>query len=311
MSDPPVGTTVAVYAPGSVSNLGPGFDCLGIAFTGRGDLVTAHRTAGGGVRVTAVSDPRIPTDAARNTAAIAASAVLARARVDGGLELTIEKGLPLASGMGGSAASAVAGAVAADAVLGTRLAKMDLLAAALEAEAVVSGRHPDNAAPSLLGGAVLVASVDPLQLMPLRVHPDLELVLATPGYTVETARARAVLPGDVPRGEAVAQAALLAGLVIGLERGDGDLIRRSMVDRIAEPARASLYPGYPEARAAGLEAGALGVAVSGAGPTVVAIVRSESAEAVGAALRSAYERLGITAAVHAAECDARGARVVS
>jgi homoserine kinase len=294
-----------------VSNLGPGFDCLGIAFTGRGDLVTAHRTVAGGVRVTAVSDPRIPTDAQRNTAAIAASVVLARARADGGLELTIEKGLPLAAGMGGSAASAVAGAVAADAALGSRLARMDLLAAALEAEAVVSGRHPDNVAPSLLGGAVLVISVDPLQVTPLRVHPDLGLVLVTPSYTVETAAARAVLPGAVPRAEAVGQAARLAALVMGLERGDGDLIRRSMVDRIAEPARAALYPGYPEARAAGMDAGTLGVAVSGAGPTVVAVVRSASAAAVGAAMQAAYDRLGIAAAVHAAKCDAQGARVVS
>jgi homoserine kinase len=294
-----------------VSNLGPGFDCLGIAFTGRGDLVTARRTGGRGVRVAAVSDPRIPTDAERNTAAIAASAVLARSRADVGLELTIEKGLPLAAGMGGSAASAVAGAVAADAVLGSRLARMDLLAAALEAEAVVSGRHPDNAAPSLLGGAVLVASLDPLQVTPLRVHPEIALVLVTPGYTVETARARAVLPGVVPRAEAVAQAARLAALVIALERGDGELIRRSMVDGIAEPARAALYPGYAEARAAGLEAGALGVAVSGAGPTVVAVVRPESADAVGAALAAAYGRVGIAATVHTAECDAMGARVVS
>ena len=109
---------MAVYAPGSVSNLGPGFDCLGLAFTGRGDLVTAHRTDARGVRVAAVSDPRIPKDAERNTAAIAAAAVWSRVAADGGLELTIEKGLPLAAGMGGSAASAVAGAVAADAVLG-------------------------------------------------------------------------------------------------------------------------------------------------------------------------------------------------
>lgn len=294
-----------------MSNLGPGFDCLGIAFTGRGDLVTAHRTPGGGVRVTAVSDPRIPRDARRNTAAIAASAVLARAGAAVGLELTIEKGLPLAAGMGGSAASAVAGAVAADAVLGSRLSRMELLAAALEAEAVVSGRHPDNAAPSLLGGAVLVASVDPLQVTPLRVHADLGLVLVTPSYAVETARARGVLPGDIPRGEAVGQAARLAGLVLGLERGDGDLIRRSMVDRIAEPARAALYPGYAEARSAGLEAGALGVAVSGAGPTVVAVVGVVSARSVSAAMQAAYERLGIPAAAHAAGIDGLGARVAA
>jgi homoserine kinase len=109
----------------------------------------------------------------------------------------------------------------------------------------------------------------------------------------------------------VGQAARLAGLVTGLERGDADLIRRSMVDGIAEPARAALYPGYQEARAAGLEAGALGVAVSGAGPTVVAIVTAASAGAVGAALQAAYERLGIEAKVHPAEVDGLGARVVS
>lgn len=303
--------SVAVYAPGSVSNLGPGFDCLGLAFTGRGDLVTAHRTGAGGVRVTAVSDPRIPTDPARNTAAIAAAAVLERARSQVGLELTIEKGLPLAAGMGGSAASAVAGALAADAVLGSRLPRLDLLGAALSAEAVVSGRHPDNVAPSLLGGAVLVVSVDPLDVVPLRVHPDLGLVLVTPGYAVETSRARAVLPDAVPRGEAVGQAARLAGLVLGLERGDGELIGRCMLDRIAEPARAGLYPGHAEARAAGLQAGALGVAVSGAGPTVVAVVRAAAAAAVGAALQAAYERARIPSAVHFAEVDGLGARVVS
>ena len=107
MSDPSVKAVVA-YAPGSVSNLGPGFDCLGVAFTGRGDRVTARRTDGGGVRVTAVSDARIPVAAERNTAAIAAAAVIRRAGVDAGLELTIEKGLPMAAGMGGSGASAVA-----------------------------------------------------------------------------------------------------------------------------------------------------------------------------------------------------------
>jgi len=310
VSDPSV-KAVVVYAPGSVSNLGPGFDCLGVAFTGRGDLVTVRRTDGGGVRVTAVSDARIPVAAERNTAAIAAAAVIRRAGVDAGLELTIEKGLPMAAGMGGSGASAVAGAVAADAVLGLRLPRTELLAAALTAEEVVSGRHPDNVAPSLLGGAVLTLSIDPLHVISLRIHPGLSLLLVTPSYSVETARARAALPATVPRAEAVGQAARLAGLVTGLERGDADLIRRSMVDRIAEPARAALYPGYPEARAAGLEAGAVGVAVSGAGPTVVAIVTAASAGAVGAALQGAYQRLGIEATIHAAEVDGMGARVVS
>jgi homoserine kinase len=302
---------ITAYAPGSASNLGPGFDCLGVAFTGKGDRVTASRRGPAGVRVLAVSDPRVPTDSSRNTAAIAAAAVLRRAGSDAGLELTIEKGLPLAGGMGGSAASAVAGAVAANALLGFGLGTLDLLGAALEAEAVVAGRHADNVAPSLLGGAVLVLGLDPPRLGPVRVHPGLALVLVSPSYQVETAAARAVLPASISRADAVEQAANLAGLVLGLERGDADLIRGSMADRIAEPFRAALYPGYPQARAAAFEAGALGVAVSGAGPTILAIAPEQAAAAVATAFEAAYRRLGIEAHAHAARVDHEGARIAS
>jgi homoserine kinase len=307
------------YAPGSTSNLGPGFDCLGIAFTGRGDRVTAAlasspggaATGGASVRVVSVSDARVPTDPARNSAAIAALAVLRRAGAQGVLELSVEKGLPLCGGMGGSAASAVAGAVAADAVLGAGLPQEALFEAALEAETVVAGRHLDNVAPSLFGGAVLVASGEPSRFVRVRVHPDLALVFATPSYGVETAKARAVLPRDIPRADAIAQASSLAGLVLGLERGDRDLVSRSLHDRIAEPARASLYPGYPEARASALEAGALGVVVSGAGPTLVALAPVRSSAGVGAALVAGYRRAGLEAAAHEARVDEEGARIVS
>jgi homoserine kinase len=306
---------VSVFAPGSASNLGPGFDCLGLAFTGKGDRVTARVTATPGIQVVSVSDPRIPTDATRNTAAIAATAVLRRvaaARGAGarGLELTIEKGLPLSGGMGGSAASAVAGAVAADRALAAGLSTLDLLDAALEAEAVVAGRHADNVAPSLLGGAVLICGLDPPRLTRFRIHPSLAVVLVTPAYQVETAKARAVLPSDISRADAIAQAAHLAALVLALERGDADLIRTSMVDRIAEPARAPLYPGYLKAKAAALEAGATGVTVSGAGPTVVALVPTAMTSQVASALVDAYAQEGIESAPHIAEVDSQGARVV-
>ncbi len=302
---------VTVFAPGTASNLGPGFDCLGIAFTGKGDRVTARREEGGGVRVASVSDPRIPTDPARNTAALAAASVLRRAKADIGLELVVDKGLPLAGGMGGSAASAVAGAVAAAAILESRLSREDLLEAALDAETVVAGRHADNVAPSLIGGAVLIGGLDPPKLTPVRVHSSVALVLVTPEYAVETARARAVLPKDVARADAVAQAAALAGLVLGLERADGDLIRLSMVDRIAEPARRSLYPGYDEARSAAFDAGAFGVAVSGAGPTILALAHWGVAASVGTAMVEAYRRQGIAATAHPAEVDRPGARLVA
>ena len=299
------------YAPGSTSNLGPGFDCLGVAFTGKGDRVRAEVVASAGVRVVSVSDARIPTDSARNTAAIAAAAVLRRVGGHRGLDLTVEKGLPLSGGMGGSAASAVAGALAADAALGAALSQEALLEAALEAETVVAGRHLDNVAPSLLGGAVLVVTQDPPRFARVRVDPGLALVLATPAYGVETARARAVLPAGVSRADAIAQASNLAALLLGLERGEVDLVRASMRDLIAEPARASLYPGYAEAKAAAMSAGALGVVVSGAGPTVVALVPAAASRAVGAALLSGYRSIGIEAVAHEARVDEIGARVES
>jgi homoserine kinase len=201
--------------------------------------------------------------------------------------------------------------VAADALLGSKLPRAELLAAALDAEAVVAGRHADNVAPSLFGGAVIVVSLDPLLLARVRVHPGLALVLVSPEYQVETAAARAVLPKDVARADAVLQSARLGALVLGLERAEADLIRGSMEDLIAEPARRHLYPGLPEARAAALAAGALGVVVSGAGPTVVAIVLAEAADRVALALGEPYRSLGIGAQVHRAQADDSGARLVS
>jgi homoserine kinase len=301
---------IVCYAPGSTSNVGPGFDCLGIAVAGMGDRVRAARGPGRGIRVLSVSDPRVPCDPSRNTAALGASEVLRWAgQPDLGLDLVVEKGLPLSGGLGGSAASAVAGAFAANAVLGGPLAPEALLACALEAEAAVAGRHPDNAAPSLLGGAVVVLGVTPLRYARLAVHPSLRLVFAVPSYGVETARARAVLPASVGRAEAVGQAASLAGLVLGLERGDGTLLRAAMVDRVAEPARAALYPGYARAKQAALDAGAFGAAVSGAGPSLLAIVPEGIEASVGRAVVAAYRESGVEAGLRVAAVDARGARV--
>jgi homoserine kinase len=301
---------VTVYAPGSSSNLGAGFDCLGLALDGSGDRVTAVRSTHAGVRVVSVSDPRIPLESTRNTAALAAMGVLRRAGEEFGIELEIQKGLPLAAGLGGSAASAVAGAVAAKALVQEPLSRDVLLAAALEAEAAVSGgRHADNVAPSLLGGAVLVASQEPLRFTTVRVHPSFSFVLVTPDYTVETAKARAVLPGSVSRQDAVEQAAHLAGLVLGLERGDPDLIRDCMIDRIAEPARTALFPGYAAAFAAGVDAGAAGVAVSGAGPTLVAVVAGATGAPVARAMVEAFARSGHAATSRETRVDKVGARI--
>jgi homoserine kinase len=302
---------VTAFAPGSASNLGPGFDCLGVALSGCGDRVTARRASGAGVKVVSVSDPRIPLEAGRNTAAIAAAAVLRRAGSTAGIDLAIEKGLPLAGGLGGSAASAVAGAVAADALIGAALPREVLLESALEAESVVAGRHADNVAPSLFGGLVLILGLEPPRLVFGSVHEGLAFVVSTPSYLVETVKARAVLPQEIPRSSGVAQAAHLGGLLLALERGDGALVGEAMEDRIAHPFRAGLYPGYAEARAAALAAGAHGVAVSGAGPTLLAVVPRGAQAAVLRAIEGAYRTAGFEAVSHETEVDRQGARIVA
>lgn len=302
---------VTVYAPGSTSNVGPGFDCFGIAITGLGDRVTATREASPGVRVLSVSDPAVPLASDRNTAALGAAAVLRRAgAADVGLGIVVEKGLPLAGGLGGSAASAVAGALAAHVVLGRPLSEEALLEAALEAEAVVAGRHPDNVTPSLVGGAVVIQGLDPVRYTRVNVHAEVRLVFVMPDYRVETATARSVLPSSVARGDAVGQAAALAGLVLGLERGDRATIGRCLVDRIAEPSRVPLYPGFAAARAAALEAGAMGVGVSGAGPTLLAVTAEAEAKGVARAAAASYRAAGLAVRTHVACVETEGARVL-
>lgn len=305
-------TSIEVFAPGCIGNIGPGLDILGLAVTGPGDSVRAELSPTPGVVLLDPGHPDLPTDPARHTAGIAAHAVLKRAGEKRGVALHVTKGLPLSGGQGGSAASAVAAAVAVNTLLGTPLATQELLFACLEAEATVAGRHLDNIAPSLLGGAVLIRSLDPLEVVPLTIQGNLPIVLAHPEQRLETRRGRAALPADVERETALFQAAQVAAIVAALARGDWQLLGRSIDDRVAEPARAPLLPGFRDAKAAALAAGALGCSISGSGPTAFAFAPDEArAEAIRTAMVQAYHRAGVPCSARIAQVDTRGARVVS
>src|SRR5574337_535602 len=208
--------SVTAFAPGSVGNLGPGLDILGLAVEGIGDEVTARPAARAGVVIQDPGHPDLPSDPARHAAGIAAAHVLARAGVDAGVELLCRKGLPLSGGQGGSAASAVAGAVAVNALFSLELGAAALLAAGFEAERVLAGPHGDNVAPALLGGATLVRALDPPDVVRLPVPEGLTVVLAHPDQRLRTADARAALPDAVPLALALAQAADIAALVAAL-----------------------------------------------------------------------------------------------
>ncbi|HEY7612929.1 MAG TPA: homoserine kinase [Gemmatimonadales bacterium] len=305
---------VTAFAPGSIGNVGPGLDILGLAVAGEGDAVRAEWLEQPGITMLDPGHPELPREAERHTSGLAARAVLRRVG-DGatggkGIGLSVRKGLPLSGGQGGSAASAVAGAVATNALLGARLGPVELIEACLDAEEAVAGRHADNIAPSLLGGLVLIRSMDPLDVVRLPVPADLYIVLAKPEQRMRTAEARAVLPREIPRAVALHQAAHVAAMVAALALEDYALLARSVDDRIAEPARAGLLPGFAEAKAAALAAGALGSSISGSGPTAFALARGPaSAERIASAMAAAYRARGSGCSVRVGPVDRDGATV--
>jgi homoserine kinase len=303
---------VTAVAPGSIGNFGPGLDVLGCALTGAADRVTVRRVAGTGIALVAPGAAELPRDGTRHAATLAADAVRRRAGVAAGLAVSCEKGLPLAGGQGGSAASAVAAAVATNRVLGDPLSHRELLACCLDVEATVAGRHLDNLAPSLLGGIVLVRSLDPIDVQPLPVPRALRIALALPRQQLATATARAALPAAVPREAVVRQLASVAAVVHALHTGDLEQLGAAMLDAIAEPARAPLIPGFVEARRAALANGALGATISGAGPTIFALAADDAmAQCAAQAMHDTFATLGIACTVRVARVDEAGAQIVA
>jgi homoserine kinase len=298
-----------------VGNIGPGLDILGLALAGEGDTVRAEWSDTPGIQIRDAGHRDLPSDPARHTCGLAARAVLDRTSdqkwLDRGIALTVRKGLPLSGGQGGSAASAVAGAVAVNALLGNPLDRLALVSASLAAEESVSGRHADNIAPSLLGGIVLIRSLEPLDLVELPVPDELWVVVTRPDQRLRTADARSVLPSEVSRAVAVHQAAQVGAMIAALFSGDYALLGRAIDDRIAEPARAGLLPGFREAKEAALAAGALGSSISGSGPTAFALVRGqETGKRVGQAMAAAYAACGQRSEVRVAQVDREGARII-
>jgi len=308
-------TGVTAFAPATVSNVACGFDVLGFPLESPGDEVTAT-LAPSGVRIDDIVNDggRLSRDATRNTAGVAASTLLAALGERRGVVLTIRKGLPLASGLGGSAASAAAAVVAVNALVGAR-APMDLLiTCALEGERLGAGSaHPDNVAPCLCGGFVLVRRANPPDVIRLPVPHGLTTVVVHPELEIETAKARALLGDTVPLSDAVRQWANLGALVDGLHRSDFAQISRALEDTIAEPRRASLVPGLALIKRAATDAGALGCSLSGSGPSLFALCPSAPvAEAVAVAMTSAVRaNIGGEPQAYVSPISLRGAHVTS
>jgi homoserine kinase len=308
--------SVSAFAPASIGNVSCGFDVFGMAIHEPGDEVTVSLAKHGEVRMKSITGDggRLPSDAGRNTASVAVQAFLRHINsTNTGIDISLTKNLPLGSGMGSSAASAVAAVVATNALLGAPLNKVDLLPFVLEGEAVACGDgHADNAAPSLLGGLVLVRSLQPLDVISIPTPPDLVCVLVHPHIEIKTRDARKVLKEQISLRDGVAQWANTAALVAGMMKSDYELIGRSLVDVVAEPYRAPLIPAFYDVRQAALQAGALGMGISGSGPTVFALCRGrEVAQRVSHAMAARFASINLESDRFVSGVNATGARIVS
>ena len=308
-------TTIArAFAPGSVGNVAVGFDLMGHAIAGVGDIAHVRRIAQRRVRIAAIHGDVpgvdvLPLDATRNTASVALASLRDALDLPFGFEVTLHKGIALGSGLGGSAASCVAALVAANALLDTPLSMHSLYPYALDGESVSSGsRQGDNVAPMLLGGLVLATRTRVVQLdVPAWLHA----VVVHPDQTLETRHARESLRAPYALAEFVQQSSNLALVLTGLQRADALLISQGLQDVLVEPRRAALIPGFKQVQAAALDHDALGASISGAGPSVFAWFDSGKAAARAApAMRQAFADAGFGARTYVGPVAAPGACVL-
>ncbi len=307
--------SIRVFAPATVANVGPGFDVFGFAVDSPGDEVDAAFSDAPGVCIGEITgdDGLLSKDADKNTAAVAVTAYLSHIGSSQGINLKVHKKMPLGSGLGSSAASAVAAVVAVNELLGRPLERKDLLPFTMEGERVACGAaHADNVAPSLLGGFVLIRSYQPLDIVQIPVPENLWCTVVHPHIEVRTEDARAILRREVTLASVIPQWGNTAGLIAGLYMKDYDLIGRSLTDHVVEPVRSLLIPGFYDVKKAAMDTGALGASISGSGPSVFALSTGEdTARAIAENMRSVWQdRYALASDMFVSRINTEGPRIM-
>lgn len=314
-----VSQTVKVRAPATIANLGPGYDLIGLALDGPRDLIEVALEEGEGdsVEIHGVGAESIPLDPKKNSAVVAGRAVLERTRMAHlSLRMKVIKGVPPRRGMGSSGASSAAGAYAVNFLLGTPLSNEEVLQCAMEGERAACGSlHADNVAPALYGGITLISSFEPIRVIRFEPIKDVEIVLLTPDVEVgneKTRLARELLPSHVPLHILVRQVQAFGNLLVGLIKGDPDLMGKGISgDVVVEPARARLIPKFNDLKECALSAGAYGFSISGAGPSVFALCPEGKGNKIGVLLTSLLEKEGVVSRYSVHRSVGEGVRVVS
>ena len=303
-------TGVKVFAPASIANIACGYDILGLALDNPGDEVIARFSNKPGLRINKITGGKLPYDVQKNTAGFAALKLLEHLEeTERGIELDIHKKMPFGSGLGSSAASAVAGVMAVNELLKRPLTKRELLPFAVEGEQIADGAyHADNVAPSLLGGLILIRDNATLDVHRLPAIKGLSIVVIHPHIEILTKDSRAILSNQISLKQMIQQTGSVGGLVTAMYNSDLGLLQRSLKDVVIEPQRAKLIPGFYDVKDAALKAGALGCSISGAGPSIFAICsNSFVAENAGIAMSKVFRDLKIESKIFYSNINQEGA----
>jgi homoserine kinase len=306
---------ITVFAPASVTNVSCGFDIMGFAIDGPGDELKLKISKKPGIVITKITGDhgRLPKQVEKNTAGASIASLVKYLGFSKGIEIEICKKMSLASGLGSSAASAVASVFALNEILGRPLSKKELLPFALEGEKLTCGGapHADNVSASLFGGFIIVRSLNPLDVINIDVPEDLFCTIVHPDIEIHTGDTRKILKKQILLSDAVQQWGNVASLVAGLLKKDYKLIGRSLQDVIVEPIRSILIPGFSEIKQAALNAGALGSSISGSGPSIFAFSASKkTAKNIGKEMQSVLSNLDIESDLYISRINKEGPRVL-
>ena len=281
---------IKVFSPATVANVNCGFDILGFALEGVGDEIILRKVATKGIKITKIVGASLPLETIDNVSGVAGMAMLKELNLDYGFEVEITKGIPIGSGIGGSAASAAAIVFGINQFIEKPMSLHELTYFAMKGEVVASGNeHADNVAPALFGGFTLISGYDPLSVVSLPVPNDLFVAMIRPNISISTKESRGALPTQVSLKDAIVQSGNVAGFISALYTSDYNLLSKSLVDVLIEPHRKNAIPLFDEARKVALDHAALGFGIGGSGPSMFAMCKGlNTAEVVATQLKDLY-----------------------
>lgn len=303
---------IKIFTPATIANVSCGFDILGLCLDTVGDEMVIRKSLEKGVKITKIVGQDLPLETHNNVAGVAVLSLLESYPTDCGFEIEIYKKIKPGSGIGSSAASAAGAVFGVNELLGNPFTNKELVAFAMEGECIASGTaHADNVAPALLGGFTMVTNYEPLKVTKIDPPTDLYVTVIHPQIEVKTADSRSVLRQRVDLKTMVDQMGNFGGLISGLYTNDYDLIKSSLIDKVVEPYRSILIPGFDEVKQSAIDAGALGSGISGSGPSIFALSKGEDvANLVANAMATTYEKIGIDFDVHVSKINSQGMKII-